>query len=71
MTRALRPPRVFDADGREVFVSLRCPHCGKTRPLAQFGLRKMGDGKIRNCPWCKACRSHPGVPVRIVVGGAP
>lgn len=57
-----RPARIFDVDGNEVFVSLRCLHCGETKPLAKFGLRRMGDGKIRNCPWCTACRSNAQKP---------
>jgi hypothetical protein len=69
--RRLRPARVFDADGNEVFITLTCPHCGATRPLAQFGLRKMGNGQIRNAPWCRPCRSSPGVPIRIVVQEGP
>jgi hypothetical protein len=28
--------------------------------LAQFGLRKMADGAIRNQPWCRTCRSGAG-----------
>ena len=56
-----RPKRrrssVFDADGNEVFITIVCLKCHKTRPLAQFGLRKMADGAIRNQPWCKTCRS--------------
>src|SRR5690349_21345941 len=52
-----RRSSVFDADGNEVFITLVCLKCHKTRPLSQFGLRKMADGAIRNQPWCKACRS--------------
>ena len=52
-----RRSSVFDADGNEVFITIVCLKCHKTRPLAQFGLRKMADGAIRNQPWCKACRS--------------
>lgn len=36
-----------------------CPHCGKEKPLSEFGYRMMkkGDlGKIRNQSWCKDCR---------------
>ena len=64
-TRATpRPKRrrsaIFDADGNEVFITLVCLKCHKTRPLAQFGLRKMADGAIRNQPWCRACRAAAG-----------
>lgn len=58
-SRAPRPPRVFDADGNEVFITMLCPRCRKLRPLCQFGLRRMAGGQIRNCPWCKTCRSGP------------
>ncbi len=65
--RARRDPRVFDRFGVEVFVTMLCLHCRRMRPLSKFGLRKMDDGKIRNCPWCKECRSgsRATVPVRI------
>ncbi len=52
-----RRSSVFDADGNEVFITIVCLKCHKTRPLSQFGLRKMADGAIRNQPWCKTCRS--------------
>ncbi len=70
MTRA-RPADVFTKDGEPVLITLTCPHCYATKPLKQFGLRRMGNGTIRNCPWCKTCRSNPGIPVRIVVGTPP
>lgn len=53
-------PRVFLSTGEEVLLTLMCPKCRKMRPLSQFGLRRMGPrdgGKVRNCPWCKGCRS--------------
>jgi hypothetical protein len=55
-----RRSSVYDADGREVFITLLCLKCHKMRPLSQFGLRKMADGAIRNQPWCRACRSGAG-----------
>jgi hypothetical protein len=55
--RAPRPCRVFDEEGNEVLISKLCPHCHRIKPLRDFGLRKMADGKIRCCPWCKACRA--------------
>jgi hypothetical protein len=72
--RAPRPPRdpsaparprrrksaVYDADGNEVLITLMCLKCHKMRPLAQFGLRRMADGSIRNQPWCRTCRSGAG-----------
>ncbi len=65
--RKPRPARVFTADGEEVLITLRCPHCRKVKPLSAFGLRRMADGKIRSCPWCRTCRSRPGVPIQLVV----
>jgi hypothetical protein len=52
-----RRSSVYDVDGNEVFITLLCLKCHKTRPLSQFGLRRMADGAIRNQPWCRACRS--------------
>lgn len=61
---AAKPKRrrssIYDADGNEVFITLVCLKCHKTRPLSQFGLRKMADGAIRNQPWCRTCRSASG-----------
>ena len=51
-----RGSAVFDADGHEVLITLMCLKCRQIRPLAQFGLRKMPDGAIRNQPWCRGCR---------------
>jgi hypothetical protein len=60
--KAAKPKRrrssIFDAEGNEVFITLVCLKCHKTRPLSQFGLRRMADGAIRNQPWCRACRSE-------------
>jgi hypothetical protein len=61
---AARPRRrrssIYDADGNEVYITLMCLKCHQMRPLAQFGLRKMADGAIRNQPWCRPCRSAAG-----------
>ncbi len=54
--RKRRRAAVFDADGREVLISLMCLKCHTLRPLSMFGLRKMADGAIRNQPWCRVCR---------------
>jgi hypothetical protein len=51
-----RASAVFDADGHEVLISLMCLKCRQIRPLAQFGLRRMPDGAVRNQPWCRTCR---------------
>ncbi len=55
-----RKSAVYDADGHEVLITLMCLKCHKMRPLAQFGLRRMSDGSIRNQPWCRGCRSVAG-----------
>jgi hypothetical protein len=55
-----RRSSVYDADGNEVFITLLCLKCHKMRPLAQFGLRRMADGAVRNQPWCRTCRSAAG-----------
>src|SRR5262250_640321 len=51
-----RASAVFDADGHEVLITLMCLKCRQIRPLAQFGLRRMPDGAVRNQPWCRSCR---------------
>jgi len=58
--RKRRKSAVYDADGNEVLISLMCLKCKTIKPLAQFGLRKMADGAIRNQPWCRGCRSATG-----------
>jgi hypothetical protein len=55
-----RKSAVYDAEGHEVLITLMCLKCHKMRPLAQFGLRRMADGSIRNQPWCRTCRSGAG-----------
>src|SRR5262249_20107124 len=57
-----RRTAVYDADGREVLITLMCLKCRQIKPLAQFGLRKMADGAVRNQPWCRACRSVAALP---------
>lgn len=51
-----RGSAVFDSEGNEVLITLMCLKCHRVKPLAQFGLRKMVDGAVRNQPWCKECR---------------
>src|SRR3954451_3583890 len=58
--RKKRKSAVYDAEGQEVLISLMCLKCRTLKPLAQFGLRKMADGAIRNQPWCRTCRSGAG-----------
>ncbi len=54
--RRRRATTIFDGDGNEVLITLMCLKCHNIRPLAQFGLRRMPDGAIRNQPWCRPCR---------------
>lgn len=58
--RGKRKSTVYDADGREVLITLTCLKCRRMKPLPQFGLRKMSDGAIRNQPWCRTCRGGAG-----------
>jgi hypothetical protein len=58
--RKRRKSAVYDHEGHEVLVTLMCLKCKNIKPLGQFGLRKMGDGAIRNQPWCRTCRSGAG-----------
>ena len=60
LPRKRRKSAIFDAEGHEVLISLMCLKCRTLKPLAQFGLRKMADGAIRNQPWCRTCRSGAG-----------
>jgi len=60
--RKKRKSAVYDHEGNEVLITLMCLKCRTIKPLAQFGLRKMADGAIRNQPWCRQCRSGAGVP---------
>jgi hypothetical protein len=54
--RRRRASTIYDGDGNEVLITLMCLKCHHIRPLAQFGLRRMPDGAIRNQPWCRTCR---------------
>lgn len=54
--RRRRASTIYDGDGHEVLITLMCLKCHHIRPLAQFGLRRMPDGAIRNQPWCRTCR---------------
>ncbi len=56
-----RRSAVYDSEGHEVLITLKCLKCHWVKPLAQFGLRKMADGAVRNQPWCKECRGAAGV----------
>ena len=46
----------------KIILPWRCPNCNKTRVNTRaeleknFGLRKMGDGTVRNQSWCRRCR---------------
>jgi hypothetical protein len=56
-TRRRRKTAIYDSEGNEVLITLICLKCRTMKPLAQFGLRKMPDGAVRNQPWCRECRS--------------
>lgn len=32
------------------------PNCGESKPISEFGYRKMGNGTVRNQSWCRSCR---------------
>jgi len=66
-----RASAVYDGDGHEVLITLMCLKCRQVRPLAQFGLRKMPDGAIRNQPWCRGCRGAATPKKRPEVGPGP
>lgn len=69
--RKKRKSAIYDHEGNEVLITLMCLKCKTMRPLAQFGLRKMADGAIRNQPWCRTCRSGAGVPKPKPVAAVP
>ncbi len=60
--RKKRKTAIYDGEGNEVLITLMCLKCKSMKPLAQFGLRKMADGAIRNQPWCRTCRGGAGLP---------
>ena len=49
-------------DQFKIILPRRCPNCNITRANTReeleekFGLRKMGDGTVRNQSWCRGCR---------------
>lgn len=82
--RKRRRAAVYDADGNEVLITLKCLKCNRMHPLSNFGLRKMADGAIRNQPWCRECRGasspkkkkgeaplEPGVEAALQASDAP
>lgn len=36
----------------------KCPRCGQTKPLSEFGWRDMGNGEVRNQSYCSRCRAY-------------
>lgn len=36
-----------------------CTRCAEAKPAKAFGLRRMGNGQVRNQSQCTACRSKP------------
>jgi hypothetical protein len=63
--RKRRKSAIYDAEGNEVLITLMCLKCKGMKPLAQFGLRKMADGAIRNQPWCRGCRGAAGTKKKV------
>lgn len=59
MSRSPIDPRVFTSNGEEVEITLTCLQCHAMKPLKEFGLRRMGDGKVRSISTCKECRGKP------------
>jgi hypothetical protein len=49
------PTDLFTAKGEPVLVTQLCNRCGHMKPLAAFGLRRIG-GKLRSIATCKTCR---------------
>lgn len=56
--------RLFLATGEEVFITQVCTRCRQMKPLKDFGLRRMTDGKVRSISQCSACRQLPAVKPR-------
>lgn len=52
-----------EPDSETGAVNRKCPSCGVTKPLNDFGLRRMkhagpnGEDVVRNQSWCRYCRS--------------
>lgn len=52
-----------EQDHKTGVVNCKCPSCGATKPLNDFGLRRMkgagpnGVSVVRNQSWCRDCRS--------------
>lgn len=38
----------------------RCPICGETKTIKEFGFRNMGNGEVRVQPRCGPCRRVKG-----------
>lgn len=57
-----------ERDRKTGVVTRKCPSCDTTKPLDDFGLRRMkhagpnGEDVVRNQSWCRDCRSgrHKG-----------
>lgn len=47
-----------------------CPHCGKEKPLSDFGYRNMGNDAIRNQSWCITFSGYRLFAQRLSVGVA-
>jgi hypothetical protein len=65
--RQRRPAELFDRDGNPVIVRYPCTECGRMKPVAAFGIRKMNRGELRANTICGPCRGayqakRPAVP---------
>lgn len=70
MARSRRDLRLFDAQGREVTITMACLSCRKVKPFSAFGIRRMPDGRQRSIPWCSSCRGGYRRPADEVAHGA-
>lgn len=52
-------PYIFPTETKIIFsdnVRVKCTKCGRIKPIHDVGLRRMGDGIIRNQAQCAKCR---------------
>jgi hypothetical protein len=54
--RQRRPAELFDREGNPVIVRYPCTKCGRMKPVAAFGIRKMNRGELRANTICGPCR---------------
>ena len=49
-------PIIQSSDYRDGVLFRICTKCNREKPISDFGLRKMGNGEIRNQAQYKKCR---------------